>query len=138
MISQETFAKQCAELIRKKMPFVAYWHTQGTGTLILDGGEATEYTVKYKYGQGGKVNTAQERTTNPVRMKTLLSHGGKVIRERTVRKTPMASTVTGFRRAIQKMNKDRHIRGLCTVESDGSGYIISGDGLMELIKAMGV
>lgn len=132
MISKEAFAKRCATIIKEKTPFIAYWHPNGTGLLILDGGERTEYTIEYKYGRGGKVSTAKETTIDPKRKEVLLGCGGKLVKEKTIHMKPMASTVNGFHRAIQKMW--RKIWDLCEVEYDGYSCKADGDGLQELIE----
>ena len=131
MMSLQAFAERCGGLIKQRTPFIAYRHDRGCALLILDGGE--RYTVKYKL-----VRTYRETTDDPEKLKLLLKAPGAEI-VKTTRKTPMAATVTGFRRAIDKMKKDPRTRGsLCTVECDGHGYSIEGGGLADLIGAMGL
>jgi len=140
MMSLQAFAERCGGLIEQRTPFIAYRHDRGCALLILDAGERIEYTIKYKYRMDGKEHSATERTTDEKRVRELLLHyNGVMIRERVVHKTPLAATVAGFRRAIDKMKKDRRTQGsLCTVECDGHGYSIEGDGLADLIGAMGL
>lgn len=140
MMSLEKFAERCGNLIKQHTPFIAYRHDRGCALLILDGGERTQYTVKYKYHVGGRWYDAQESTTDPKRLKELMNHlGAQITRTKVVHKTPLAATVAGFRRAIAKMQKDPLTRGsLSTVECDGHGYSIEGDRLADLIGAMGL
>lgn len=140
MMSLQAFADRCGGLIKQHTPFIAYRHDRGCALLILDGGEITEYTVKYKYSQDGKPRTTQETTTDEKRLAMLLDRpSADIIKSKVTRKTPMAATVSGFRRAIDKMEKDPRTRGsLCTVECNGLGYSIEGDGLADLIGAMGL
>lgn len=140
MMSLRAFAERCGKLIEQRTPFIAYRHDRGCALLILDGGERTEYTINYKYRDvGGKERRAMERTTDPKRVTELLSRGGIVAKERVVHKTPLAATVTGFRRAITKMQKDIHTRGsLCTVEYDGTSYNVSGVNIGNLLMEMGL
>lgn len=141
MMSLQAFAERCGGLIKQHTPFIAYRHDRGCALLILDGGEITEYTIKYKYrDRDGKPRTAKETTDDPKRVQVLLDRpSAEIIKTKVTRKTPMAATVSGFRRAIDKMKKDTRTRGsLCTVESDGHGYNIEGGGLADLIKAMGL
>lgn len=141
MMSLQAFAERCGGLIKQHTPFIAYRHDRGCALLILDGGEITEYTIKYKYrDEHGKPRTAQETTTDPKRLAMLLDRpSADIIKTKVTRKTPMAATVTGFRRAIDKMKKDPRTRGsLCTVECDGHGYSIEGGGLADLIGAIGL
>ena len=141
MMSLQAFAERCGGLIKQHTPFIAYRHDRGCALLILDGGEITEYTIKYKYrDEHGKPRTAQETTTDEKRLAMLLDRpSADIIKSKVTRKTPMAATVTGFRRAIDKMKKDPRTRGsLCTVECAGQTYSIEGAGLADLIGAMGL
>lgn len=139
MMSLEKFAARCGKLIEQRTPFIAYRHDRGCALLILDAGERTEYTIKYRWYDRGKAHSATERTTDPKRVQELLSREGVVVEERTVRKKPLAATVTGFRRAIAKMQKDIRICGnLCTVEYDGTSYSISGVNIGNLLLEMGL
>ena len=131
MMSLQAFAERCGGLIKQRTPFIAYRHDRGCALLILDGGE--RYTVKYKL-----TRTYRETTDDPEKLKLLLKAPGAEI-VKTTRKTPLAATVTGFRRAIDKMKKDPRTRGsLCTVECDGHSYNVEGAGLADLIGAMGL
>lgn len=139
MMSLQAFADRCGGLIKQHTPFIAYRHDRGCALLILDGGEITEYTIKYKYrDEHGKPRTTQETTTDKKRLTVLLDRpSADIIKTKVTRKTPLAATVAGFRRAIEKMKKDPRTRGsLCTVECDGLGYNIEGAGLADLIGAM--
>lgn len=141
MMSLEKFAERCGGLIKQYTPFIAYRHDRGCALLILDGGERTEYTIKYKYRDpDGKPRVASETTDDPKRVQVLLDRpSADIVKTKVIHKTPLASTVTGFRRAIEKMKKDPRTRGsLCTVECDGHGYSIEGAGLADLIGAMGL
>ena len=140
MMSLQAFADRCGGLIKQHTPFIAYRHDRGCALLILDGGERTEYTIKYRYRLDGKDRVAKEKTTSLTRLRELMLRPcAEIIGTKIVHKTPMAATVSGFRRAIDKMKKDPRTRGsLCTVESDGCGYSIEGDGLADLIGAMGL
>ena len=142
MNSLTAFAKRCAGLIEQHTPFLAYCHAQGCAVLILDGGERTEYTVKYKCRNEGsyRYHTLSETTDDPKRVAVLLDRpAGEIIKTKVVHKTPLAATVTGFRKAIEKMKKDPRIRwSLCVVESDGHGYNIEGDNLGALLREMGM
>lgn len=141
MMSLERFAERCGGLIKQKVPFIAYRHDRGCGVLLLDGGERTEYTVKYKCSDGyGKLSTAKETTDDPKKLAMLLDRpSAEIVKTKVTRKTPMASTVTGFRRAIAKMQRDPHTRwSLYTVEYDGSSYCIEGDNLLAMIRDTGL
>lgn len=141
MMSLQLFAERCGALIKQRVPFIAYRHSRGCALLILDAGERTEYTIKYKYRVGDKIHTAKEATTDPKRVRELLARSGEVVKERVVHKTPMAATVAGFRRAIQKMKKEKGVRwSLYTVECSGMGYVIEGpdQDLREMLEAMGL
>lgn len=141
MMSLQAFAERCGGLIKQNTPFIAYRHDRGCALLILDAGEITEYTIKYKYrDQDGKPRVTREATTDPKRVQMLLDRpSAEIIKTKVTRKTPLAETVKGFRRAIEKMEKDPRTRGsLYTVECDGQGYCIGGDRVNELIEAMGL
>lgn len=142
MMSLQAFAERCGGLIKQRTPFIAYRHDRGCALLILDGGERTEYTIKYRRRDEGsyRYHTLKETTDDPKRVQVLLDRpSAEIIKTKVVHKTPLAATVTGFRRAIVKMQKDPRTRGsLCTVESDGTGYSIEGAGLADLIGAMGL
>ena len=141
MMSLQAFAERCGGLIKQHTPFIAYRHDRGCALLILDGGERTEYTIKYKYrDKDGKPRVAQEKTDDPKRVQILLDRpSANIIKTRIARRTPMAATVTGFRRAIDKMKKDPRTRGsLYIIECDGHGYSLEGAGLGDLIEAMGL
>lgn len=142
MMSLQAFAERCGGLIKQHTPFIAYRHDRGCALLILDGGERTEYTIQYRRRVAGsyRTRTFMETTTDPKRLKELqILDDGEIIKTKVTRKTPLAATVSGFRRAIDKMKKDPRTRGsLCTVECDGQGYSIEGDGLADLIGAMGL
>lgn len=127
MMSLQAFADRCGYLIKQHTPFIAYRHDRGCALLILEG---DVYAVRYKYiDKKGK----PRYTTDFDRVR------GTIVDTKAVHKTPMVATVTGFRRAIAKMQKDPRTRGsLCTVESDGNDYSIECDSLAELIEAMGV
>ena len=65
--------------------------------------------------------------------------GAQVIGTRQVHKTPAKATVTGFRKAIAKMQRDPRTRwSLCTVECNGLSYSIDGEGVGDLIREMGL
>lgn len=141
MMSLRAFAERCGGLIQQQTPFIAYRHDRGCALLILDGGERTEYTVKYKCCDGyGKLSTAKETTDDPKRLALLLDRpSAEIVKTKVTRKTPMASTVTGLRRAIAKMQRDIRVRSsLCTVEYDGTSYSISGDSIGDLLMEMGL
>ena len=138
MMSLQAFAERCGGLIKQHTPFIAYRHDRGCALLILDGGEITKYTIKYS--DPGTYRLRKEVTTDPKRVQELLHRPrAEVIETKVAHKTPLAATVSGFRRAIDKMKKDPRTRGsLCTVEYDGTCYNIEGDGLADLIGAMGL
>lgn len=141
MNSLTAFAKRCAGLIEQHTPFLAYCHSEGYMVLILDAGERTEYTVSYRcYLRNGNARTMKEKTTDPKRLQELLDRpGAEVVATRAFRITPKAATVTGFRKAIEKMKKDPRTRwSPCVVESDGHGYNIEGDNLGALLREMGM
>lgn len=138
MMSLQAFAERCGGLIKQHTPFIAYRHDRGCALLILKEKHHTKYTIKYY--PPGSYRRRKEVTTDPKRVRELLGiYSGEVVETKDVYKKPLAATVSGFRRAIDKMKKDPRTRGsLCTVESDGTGYSIEGDGLADLIGAMGL
>ena len=141
MMSLEKFAERCGGLIKQKVPFIAYRHDRGCGVLLLDGGERTEYTVKYaERDSSGGTKWRTKKTTETREVESLREFAaGRVIGTRMVHKEPAKATVTGFRRAIAKMQRDPHTRwSLCTVEYDGSSYCIEGDNLLAMIRDMGL
>lgn len=137
MISLEKFAERCGNLIKQNVPFIAYWHDHGCGLLRTDEQRRPVYIVQVQNCHPEKFLDLEKRNDYIAKA----SQQGKAFRtwEKMAKLKAAKTTITGFRRAIDKMKKDPRTRGsLCTVEYDGHGYSIEGDGLADLIGAMGL
>lgn len=124
MMSLEAFADRCAHHIKHKEPFLAYRHESGYCFLRLGPVEITKYTVEL-YSNRAWTAVVYSKTA----LEALKSRNQVVtVKEETYTKTAAKSTVTGLRKAIQKMKKDRRTAGtLSVVECDGAGWSAEGE-----------
>lgn len=132
MMSLQAFAARCASYIKNGTPFIAYRHDRGYGLLKTGEQLKTVYTVQV---QNYHPETFLDMAQSDAYIAKARQQGKSYQRWAKETKLKAAkTTVSGFRKAIQKMRKDPCTRSsLCVVECDGTSYAAEGD-VAELIE----
>lgn len=126
MMSLQAFAARCASYIKNGTPFIAYRHDRGYGLLKTGELPAIVYTIQVQNCSPEKFLDIAQYDAYVARVR----QSGRPYKgwSKATTLKAMRTTVSGFRKAIQKMRKDPCTRGsLCVVECDGTSYAAEGD-----------